>query len=235
MKKLILLFGLLLFQVTSYSQYQIVYNTGNLDILNFCSYYNNQNNNTYVYLLENGVTGTYTPPSWLRFYRNTNQWLSSPHTAFHQSSFCFTGTGSYTWMWLKNFIRSSEDTNLMLGQYQWASCTPPEGGINYRISWDNGITATTSQVGYNSYDIDPVNDSIVYGIGNTYLSQPYLWKSTNKGVNFSQINLNTSLTSNPSVHVNPLNHNEVFLFNRDTLYKSTNQGNNFSYLTNFPS
>ncbi len=242
MKKIILTISLILILSSIINaQYSVIFDAGNHKaIYSMTSFSNVYNNNISFYLSLTGDSLTAASPSWSRYYRNSNSWVNNVHSPFLTGGTCFY-LGQFYWSVLESFIRSPIDTNFLFGRYHWITCMYPEDGYTTKLSYNNGQSVTSPSFGVWCFDIDPQNDSILYGIGAPYLTYPNLWISTNKGNNWSQNNIPYN---NPHTYdlikVKPLKHNEIYIINDSSVYRSTNFGSSFSlrsiihsYITSF--
>jgi hypothetical protein len=151
-------------------------------------------------------------------------------------SFCI-GTWGWGPIGIGNFTRSNIDTNLILGIYYVGPCSSPEGDEYNLISYNSGQTSYNPLLSQNevmnSFDIDPVKDSNIYGLGANLYGPSYFWKSTDKGLTWSSFLFSNDPPYHSFLEVNALSTNEIIMFQRDTLRKSTNYGQNFFNLYYF--
>lgn len=237
MKKLILIILFLSHCSTAISQYSIIFTDPEArDLGGLISFRNNHNENTAVYIYLAGNWFTFRSPYWVRYYRNNNSFDSLPHNGYLRGGFCVS-----TWGWgttgIGKFMIPGTDTNLLLGLYSEGPCSSPEGSIYNLISFNSGQSSFNPLATQNGvmqhFDIDPTNDSVIYGAGSSLYMPTKFWKSTNKGNTWIGINIGSSSRA-LGVKVNPLAVNEIYCLKMDSLHKSTNFGNSFRAISANP-
>lgn len=91
----------------------------------------------------------------------------------------------------------------------------------------------TDFIGYHSllcFDVDPLNDSVIYiGVGDYYFNPSHWWdsgilKSTDMGKTFTALHGGMDSTLISVIHVNPLNTNEIIAGGFTGIYKSSDAG-----------
>ncbi|MBX7042199.1 MAG: hypothetical protein K1X85_04775 [Ignavibacteria bacterium] len=237
MRTLVLIVMLLTISSASFSQYQIIFTDPEArDLGELVSFGNIHNDNSAVYIYIAGNWFTFRSPYWVRYYKNESRYDSLPHYGYLRGGFCIS-----TWGWgttgIGTFAVSNTDTNLVLGLYAEGPCGSPEGGSYNLISYNSGQNISNPLQTQNgvmrSFDIDPFNDSLIYGAGSNVYEPLKFWKSTNKGHTWSSLTLGGN-TYFVSVKVNPISANEIYYITRDTIYKSSDFGNSFNSISENP-
>ncbi len=147
-----------------------------------------------------------------------------------------TYNGGFTWNKLGNsqaifgnrttfkLLQLRNNPNILIAVTSFGAYSSTDSGITWNFIF--GITSN------GAYDIEqhPTNDAIVY-----YCDNNSIWKSTDFGASFTNINSFTPATSSATrsqLAVTPANPNEVYYLqcgtSTNTIYKSTNSGDNFS-------
>lgn len=98
------------------------------------------------------------------------------------------------------------------------------GGLSMNASFNLPPAGTGNWV--TPFVIDPNNSSILYA------GFESLWKSTNKGISFTNVSGNLNSTNMDLIHVPKVNSDHVYVGINSLLYKSVNGGQNFSLISN---
>ena len=226
---------LLLIADLTYPQYQIIYQPpANRTIQTIASFRNNLNPSVSFYLSLSGHSVNAQPPFWIRFYKNSGSWDVNPHNGFLGGSTCFSGTGGFGWSRTALICRSAVDTNFFLTRFDWQTCSNPESGYRNKVTYNSGTGSQDIQnIGLYDFEIDKVNDSLIFGVGAMYLSTGKFWASTNKGSNWASTSISGGLTSSYRLKLNPLRRSEIYFSVNQQFYRTTNSGINFTLVNTF--
>jgi len=218
------------------AQYQIIYDAPvNRQLKTISGYDNIHNQDLAFYIDVGGNVVTSASPYWIRWDRKSNSFIQNPHYNLLNGSTCYTGQGGFEWSKVGFFMKSFLDTNFIMARADWINCQWFEGWYSNVLSYNLGINTTIlNNVGMYDFDIDRENDSIIYGVGSTYLSPCKFWKSTNRGVNWSAIlPAGMNFLDRPSIKINPLNRNVITIAS-NKLWKSFDAGATISLISVLP-
>lgn len=180
--------------------------------------------------------------SWSRYNKNNSTWNLYSHNSFIFSypAFCpWPNINQYLYYDVSHFWISPTDTSLIFEVREFTPCSPGpiiEPAQDSRITYNSGQTYTTltrfgnGAVGNmcSGFDYDPLKDSIMYiGYPDTQTGAPTIWKSTNRGINWSAASVFSNLSTGGIIKVYPLNRNIIFATTSSGMIKSTNGGSNF--------
>ncbi|MBC8489129.1 MAG: hypothetical protein H8D45_24170 [Bacteroidetes bacterium] len=233
MKKLIFVFVIFItaFQFSFSQPYQTVY-TANYYITKFFSFKITNNPVKKIFFQEMGLTGDPCPTDPVGFYTfqiNKNNFQTyQPCNGFLGRHECTVYTFGCDRHSVDFFRFSNQDSNLVFKYTYYPGAPSPQCAPFKRskISSNWGMSSTTlfnNQTLY-GYDINPVNDNIMYaGV------EDNINKSTNRGNSWSVVSALTDLDG--IVRINPLRTNYVFAAGTGNMYLSTNGGSSFSSLT----
>ncbi len=248
MKKIFTILILFLLTGITSAQYNWVkiLDSDSCGFLDFKHYKKNNQIKKDIYVLYGRPASSGTIPqdrynSWSRLDKNSNQWYILSHNSFLHSFpvFCpWPQVNTYIYIKIIDFVFSAADTNMILQIRDIPPCGwifPLEPAQDTRITYNNGqstITYPDFGNGFignacSGFDIDPVNDSIVYfayPAGAEWIS--YLWKSTNRGSNWFITDTIGQSSQGGLLRINPNRRNDIFITS-GTMYKSTTGGYNF--------
>ncbi|MDQ3022668.1 MAG: T9SS type A sorting domain-containing protein [Bacteroidota bacterium] len=218
------------------AQYKIIYEAPiNRQLKTIYGYNNIHNEDLAFYIDLDGDLVTSAPPYWIRWYKNNNSFIQNPHYNYLNGSTCYTGQGGFEWSKVGYFTKSFIDTNFILTRGDWTNCQWFESWYANALSANSGFDVTIlNNVGMYDFDIDRINDSIIYGVGSIYLSQCKFWKSTNRGFNWSEIQASgMNYFDRPSIKINPLNRNGITIAS-NKLWKSYDAGSTINFISDLP-
>ena len=240
MKKIILLFALLMFFSNCFSQNSNstrtikIYDTDSASVWVFYKINTPQTGYKNLYIQLKGMNeGNYIDSRYGNIYRlnyQTSVFSDNIHHNFLKNGFDLTPYGlcvGYKY----DFNISRRDTSLLISGGCAAWWEPMEGAL---FSPNNGDTVraifTNVFQGYFiTVAIDPINDSIMYAGLNSGLNAANFYKTTNRGNNWFATDT-LSFYPRSRTYVSPFNHNILFLMN-SSLYRSTTGGYDFSVNT----
>ena len=244
MKKLIIIFLYIFFSFVSlFAQTNIeqIYFPDSVYIANFTYTINihNSKKNFYFQLFkENSSIINYEPRHgrWYRYLYPNSAFIHSMHNYLFSNGYIQCNPWPwYAYTFAEQFKISCTDTNLILLSIAGANCFEPFGYV--KLSYNNGISTIQTPF-YNEalgsmlkgFDIDPVNDSIIY-IGYDMGYYPNnIFKSTNRGANWVMTDTvpDADMLITKILRVNPLNRNIVYLGLNKGLARSTSSGYMFT-------
>jgi len=176
--------------------------------------------------------------SWARYNRSSNNWYILSHNSFLHSFpfFCYWNINSYVYTNVLDFIISPLDTSLILQIREPALCGYGllEPKQDTRISHNSGQTSDTLEQFCNDFagnqcfgfDIDPVNDSIMY-FGYNMVPAGGFWKSTDRGHSwFVASTISGIFAPTGPIKINPYRRDDIYVSGYQ-VYKSTDGGLNF--------
>lgn len=233
----------------SFSQFgwQKIFNADTCGIYAFKHYKVNYDTRKIIYIQFNlpGLAVNSTEAlyySWCKLEKNTSSWIQKPHNSFLYSfPYYCPWPNSLGWRYYRvdDFAISGTDQNLILETRDVPSCGPSgfsEPIQDTRITYNGGTSNTTITTFGNDFignscggfDIDPVNDAIMYMCYRDGNSQKYVYKSTNRGLNWITTDTVQTIYSYGMLKINPMRRNDIFIRASGNMLKSSDGGLNFN-------
>ncbi|MBI5402983.1 MAG: T9SS type A sorting domain-containing protein [Ignavibacteriae bacterium] len=241
MKKIILLFTLLMFfsncfsQNPNFSKTIKIYDPDSASVYKFFKINTPQPGYKNLYIQLMGYFQGYVfDPRYKNVYRLnylTGSIQGNLHHGILNSVFQF---GTYGWEvgYLLDFAVSQTDTNLLLCGSTIAFWEPMSNVFYTKNNGDSirQLFSSSMSISFMGAAIDPVNDSIMYLGYPTYNNTANVFKTTNRGVNWLATDTISSPAMEGKMYINPMNRNVIFLINNSILYRSTSAGYDFQPL-----
>jgi hypothetical protein len=239
----ILAISILLLQGILFSQTNIqqIYFTDSIYINNF-TYTTNifiNKKNFYIQIFKDSPSFINYEPRhgrWYRYLYDLHSFECSMHNYMFSNGYMQCNPWPwYAYTYAEQFVFSKSDTNFILFSITGANCFEPFEYV--RLTYNNGINYTQTPF-YNEslgsmlkgFDIDPLNDSVIYiGYDMGYYPNNF-FKSTNRGANwiFTDTVPDINMTLTKVIKVNPLSRNIIYIGLNKGLARSTNSGYMFT-------